>query len=220
MLYSNSEMSNVIQPPTPDENTFSNSGSSKRGWKNIASTVGILLLAPLLAVFITIFVFQSYEVYGQSMETTLQNGDRLIVQKLSKNWSRIRGKEYIPQRYEIVVFDRPTFLSSNGNGDVKHLIKRVIGLPGERVVVSDGNVKVYNQASPDGFNPDKNQEYSKDIITSPGNVDITVGQNEIFVMGDNRTNSLDSRSFGAVSTDYITGIATVRFVPVDNFTNL
>lgn len=71
--------------------------ASRRGWKNIASTMGILLIAPVLAIFITIFVFQSYEVYGMSMETTLQDGDRLIVQKLSKNWSAIRGKEYIPK---------------------------------------------------------------------------------------------------------------------------
>ncbi len=112
-------MNDVTEPPIPDEHTKNSSESTKKGWKSIASTIGILLLAPILAIFITIFVFQSYEVYGQSMETTLQNGDRLIVQKFSKNWSRIRGKEYIPQRYEIVVFDRPLFLGGNGNNDVK-----------------------------------------------------------------------------------------------------
>lgn len=201
----------------PVDNSLSS--SSKRGWKNIASTFGILLIAPLLAVFITIFIFQSYEVYGQSMETTLQNGDRLIVQKLSKNWSKVRGKEYIPKRGEIVVFDKPSSLNTAGD-DVDHLIKRVIGLPGERVVVRDGKFTVYNVEFPDGFDPDLNQEYAKDILTTPGDVDITVGSAEIFVSGDNRTNSLDSRTFGAINVDSVTGIATLRFVPVNNFKRL
>ncbi len=213
-------MNEINEPLIPDEHTKNIGESSKKGWKSIASTIGILLLAPILAIFITVFIFQSYEVYGQSMETTLQNGDRLIVQKFSKNWSRIRGKEYIPQRYEIVVFDRPLFISTNGRDEVDHLIKRVIGLPGDRVVVSDGEVTVYNDENPDGFNPDEGQDYAKDIVTTPDNVDITVGENEIFVLGDNRTNSKDSRSFGAVPNFYLTGTATLRFVPVDNFTSL
>jgi signal peptidase I len=193
--------------------------ASNRGWKNIASTAAILLIAPILAIFITIFVFQSYEVYGMSMETTLQDGDRLIVQKLSKNWSAIRGKEYTPQRYEIVVFDKPSFLS-NSSGDVDHLIKRVIGLPGERVVLRDGKYTIYNLENPAGFDPDKDQEYSKDILNTPGEVDITVGEREIFVSGDNRSNSLDSRNFGAVNTNSVTGIAVIRFIPVNAFRRL
>lgn len=207
------------QPTITSEPTNPMEDASKKGWKSIASTVSILLIAPLLAIFITIFVFQSYEVYGMSMETTLQDGDRLIVQKLSKNWSEIRGKDYIPQRYEIVVFDKPTFLS-NSSGDVDHLIKRVIGLPGERVVARDGKYTIYNQDNPNGFNPDSGQEYAKDILTTPGDVDITVGENEIFVSGDNRTNSLDSRNFGSINVSSITGIATLRFVPVNNFKSL
>lgn len=194
--------------------------SSKRGWKNIASTFSVLLIAPILAVFITMFVFQSYEVYGMSMETTLQDGDRLIVQKLSKNWSFIRGKKYIPQRGEIVVFNKPASLSSTSSDDVEHLIKRVIALPGERVVLHGGRYTVYNAENPNGFNPDKDQEYAEDITTTPGEVDITVGDGEIFVSGDNRMNSLDSRNFGAIAATSVTGVATIRFVPVNSFRNL
>lgn len=193
--------------------------ASKRGWKNIASTGAILLIAPVLAVFITIFVFQSYEVYGMSMETSLQDGDRLIVQKLSKNWSKIRGKVYIPQRGEVVVFDKPASLS-NTSDNVDHLIKRVIGLPGERVVLHDGHYTVYSAEKPEGFDPDQSQDYAKDILSTPGEVDITVGPEEIFVSGDNRTNSLDSRNFGAIPADSVTGIATIRFVPVNAFKNI
>lgn len=210
----------VIVKTMEQDDIHSNSSldAIRSGWKNIGSTLAILIVAPILAVLITIFVFQSYEVYGMSMETTLQNGDRLIVQKLSKNWSRIRGKDYIPQRYEIVVFDKPTFISNST--DVDHLIKRVIGLPGERVVVRNGEVTIYNVDNPNGFNPDDGQEYAKDILSTQGDVDITVGRNEIFVMGDNRSNSLDSRNFGAVNGNFITGIATLRFLPIDNFERL
>lgn len=200
-----------------DNKTLEN--NIKKGWKNIASTAAILLLAPVLAIFITVFVFQSYEVYGQSMETTLHNGDRLIVQKLSKNWSKLRGREYLPQRYEVVVFDKPANLTT-GAEDVKHLIKRVIGLPGERVKVEGGAVTVYNAENPDGFNPDKDREYAKDIIITPGSVDITVGSGEVFVMGDNRTNSSDSRRFGTIRSTTITGIAKLRFIPVNAFLKL
>ncbi len=193
--------------------------SVKNGWKSITSTVSILLIAPILAVFITLFVFQSYEVYGQSMETTLQNGDRLIVQKLAKNWSKIRGKEYIPQRYEVIVFDKPSYIDKT-SGSVDHLIKRVIALPGERVVVRDNIVTIYNKENPDGFKVDGGQDYAKDILNTAGEVDITVGLDEIFVLGDNRGNSLDSRIFGAINVDLITGIASVRFVPVGAFRSL
>ena len=208
-------MKNIFNSSSDDSQRTSGVES---GWKNIASTVAILISAPILAIFLTIFVFQSYEVYGQSMETTLQNGDRLIVEKLSKNWSKVRGKEYIPQRYEVVVFDKPT--SIRNAGAVDHLIKRVIGLPGERVVVRGGSITIYNQDNPDGFNPDESQEYAKDIISTPGDVDLTIADGEVFVSGDNRTNSLDSRNFGAINTDKITGIAKVRFVPVGSFRNL
>jgi signal peptidase I len=205
------------QPMPPAPNPMRE--ASKKGWKNIASTLAIILIAPILAIFITIFVFQSYEVYGMSMETTLQDGDRLIVQKLSKNWSRIRGQEYIPQRHEIVVFDKPSFLSNTSN-DVDHLIKRVIALPGERVVLQNGKYTVYNQENPQGFDPDEGQEYAKDILNTPGEVDITVDQGEIFVSGDNRSNSLDSRNFGSINANTVTGIATIRFVPVNAFRRL
>ncbi len=189
---------------------------TNRGWRNIASTVAILVTAPILAIFITVFVFQSYEVFGLSMRNTLGNGDRLIVQKVSKNWSKIRGRKYVPQRGEIIVFSKPPSLSTTSD-NITHLIKRVIGLPGDRVVVKDGSITIYNATHPDGFDPDAGQEYAKDILTTPGNVDIKVGAGEVFVCGDNRTNSLDSRRFGSISTDTITGVAKIRFAPVGKF---
>jgi len=148
------------------------------------------------------------------MATTLQNGDRLVVNKLPKTIANISGNAYIPKRGDIIVFDRPRQISSSSN--VEHLIKRVIALPGERVTVRGGLVTVYNSTTLDGFNPDENQDYSESISTTPGNIDITVGQDELFVMGDNRSNSTDSRVFGPINSATIVGSAEARFLPTDN----
>lgn len=201
-------MDSINLPKSPDRKE-----AVARGWQSIASTVAILVLAPVLAVFITIFVFQSYEVYGASMENNLASGDRLIVQKLSRNWHKLRGDEYIPQRYEIIIFDKPRFISTGDN--VRHLIKRVIGLPGDRVVVKDGVITVYNAEHPDGYDVDEGQEYAANLAArTTGEADFTVEDGEVFVVGDNRSNSLDSRSFGPISIDSITGSALFRFLPL------
>ncbi len=181
--------------------------------RGILSTVGLLVAAPFLALFMTAHIFQPYQVDGQSMETTLQNGDRLIVYKLPVTLSNLMNDNYVPNRWDVIVFDKPKQL--NAPDSTKHLIKRVIGLPGERIVVSDGIVTIFNQEKPEGFNPDSGKEYSNDIVSTSGKVDITIGQNEIFVLGDNRDNSSDSRVFGSIPTNIVVGRATSRFLPVN-----
>ncbi len=185
---------------------------------SILGTFALLIAAPLFALFLTAHVFQPYEVDGSSMETSLQNGDRLIVYKLPKTMANLSDSHIKLQRLDILVFDRPQELSAAR--DTTHLIKRVIGLPGDRVVIDDGLVTIYNNENPDGFNPDEGQDYAKDIITTPGKVDITVGLHEYYVLGDNRTNSSDSRVFGSVSDKLIVGRAYIRFIPVDNMKRL
>lgn len=198
------------QPPVNDQNK---KHLMAKGFKNISGTLGLLIAAPLLALFITAHIFQPYQVDGMSMETTLQNSDRLIVYKLPKTISNLTGSGYMPKRWEVIVFDKPKSL--NAPESTKHLIKRVIGLPGERIVVSEGRVTIYSQSSPDGFDPDNGREYSNSIVSTNGDVDITVGQNEVFVLGDNRGNSSDSRVFGAIPTNIIVGKATARFIPIN-----
>ena len=105
----------------------------KDGWRNVVSTIAILVIAPMVAVLLTAFIFQSYEVSGPSMETTLNNNDRLIVWKMPRTWSRITGHAYVPKRGDIIIFDQ----TGLPDGE-KQLIKRVIGLPGDRVVVQNG----------------------------------------------------------------------------------
>jgi len=184
----------------------------KDNWRNIVSTVAVLLIAPLFALFLITFVFQSYLVDGPSMETTLQNKDRLIVWKVPRTWARITGHPYIPQRGDVVVFTEPQ-LESFGQKASKQLIKRVIALPGERVVVKDGTLTVFNQEHPDGFQPDENDTENSIADTTPGALDITVPDNHVFVAGDNRTNSLDSRAFGPIAVDNIVGKLAARFLP-------
>lgn len=169
-----------------------------------------------MALVLTAFVFQSYEVDGPSMETTLQNQDRLIVYKLPKTWARIWGNDYLPKRSEIIVFTRHTGDEFTGQAD-KQLIKRVIGVPGDRVVIKGGKVTVFNNGHPGGYNPDEDQAYSESIKATTGNVDITVDEGEVFVLGDNRDNSLDSRVFGPVSLDDISGELVLRIYPFNKF---
>lgn len=196
-------------PSQPDNQEKAN--QTARNIRSIVSTVALFLAAPLLALVLILFVIQSYEVDGPSMEQTLHNKDLLIVTKVPKTVARITGKPYIPPRGQIIIFSR----DEGGAGQSRQLVKRVIALPGERVSVKDGTVTVYNQANPEGFRPDKDKEYSKTITNTPGNVDLTVQPGEVFVLGDNRTNSLDSRYFGPVNANDIVGKLGVRIFPLN-----
>jgi signal peptidase I len=207
-------------PQTPNRTQPSADPSPERkheGWKSVVSTLLIIIAAPLIAFALTAFVFQSYEVEGDSMEQTLQSGDRLIVLKTGKSWSRLRSKHYMPKRGDIVVFEKSDSVSAHDETE-RQLIKRVIGLPGDRVVVQDGKITVFNDEFPEGFNPDSNQPFSENIAkTTPGRVDIPVPEGEIFVCGDNRSNSLDSRSFGTIATSDVVGVLSLRIYPFSKF---
>ncbi len=200
------------EQPEHESPTGHMNSSSHDGLKSVLSTILLLALAPLIAWMLVLFVFQSYEVDGPSMQTTLFNHDRLIVLKLPRTWAKITNKAYIPNRGDIIIFNRHG-ATNYEDGTDKQLIKRVIGLPGDRVVVKDDVVTVYNQQHPDGFNPDKTLPYGSVIENTPGTVDITVPNNEIFVLGDNRTNSLDSRYFGTVPAKDIVGKLGLRIYP-------
>ncbi len=209
-----------VQPPVepiqnePEILVGGTEDPKKEGWKSVISTVLILVAAPVVALLLINFVFQSYEVDGPSMETTLQNHDRLIVDKVPRTMARITRKNYIPKRGDIVIFVKKG-LFEFGSSQEKQLIKRVIGLPGDRIVVANDKITLYNKEHPNGYNPDSGTSYTSAIKTTPGSVDLTVPDGEVFVCGDNRTNSLDSRYFGTVPSSDIVGKLSFRIFPIN-----
>lgn len=184
------------------------------GWKDLFQTIGILITALVVALLMITFVFRSYQVDGPSMESTLQNADKLIIWKVPRTWAYITHHDYIPGRGDVIVFNQ-SGLSQFGQSDSKQLIKRVIGLPGERIVVSNGVYTVYNKQNPKGFEPDKTLPYGKGIKITSGSIDVTLGDSQLFVSGDNRPDSLDSRSFGPINADQIVGKLILRVFPLN-----
>jgi signal peptidase I len=204
------------QRPEP-EPTFQ-AALSKDGLRSVGSAILLMAGALVIAFSIAAFIIQSYQVDGQSMETTLQNNDRLIVNKLPRTLSRITNHAYIPHRGDIIIFNQSGLFDNSGTQE-KQLIKRVIGLPGERVVVKNGQITIYNTAHPNGLNPDTAGLYHIDAASTSGNVDITLDGNQIFVCGDNRPNSEDSRFFGPVEADNIVGKLVLRIFPTNKAEN-
>lgn len=184
-------------------------------WGEMISTAVAVVAALGLAVCLIAFVFQSYQVDGPSMETTLENNDRLIVWKVPRTWARITGHAYIPKRGDVVIFNQDN-LAEFGQTNVRQLVKRVVGLPGDRVVIRDGHITIYDKQHTDGFDPDKALPYGKEhtFPTTSGNIDITLSSGQIFVCGDNRTDSLDSRAFGPVSLSHVVGKLVLRIYPL------
>lgn len=185
-----------------------------QGWRSALTTIIVLVAAPLFALVLTIYVFQTYQVEGPSMEPTLQPADRLIVWKMPRTWAKITGNAYLPPRGDVVVFTEPE-LEQFGQESTKQLIKRIIALPGERVKVHGGTVTVYNDQRPNGFRPDAELAYGSSIGTTPGELDVMIPKDHVYVLGDNRVNSLDSRSFGPVHADNIIGDLAARVLPLD-----
>ena len=160
-------------------------------------------IAIAIAIGLQQFVFQSYQVFGRSMEPTLSEGDYLIISKVGPSWSSIRGASYQPERGDIVV------LEANNT----RLIKRIIGLGGDTVRVAGGELTVTNEENPQGFDPYEN---ALSTIPTSGDIQVRVPEGEVFVVGDNREggNSLDSRNqLGTIPVEDIIGSLWMRLWP-------
>ena len=180
--------------------------------KDALSLIGFAMVVVLGTVILNTFVFRSYNVVGSSMEGTLSPDDRIIVNRLPVTIAHLQNRPFQPQRGQIVVFTNPKMGSSDNE---QYLIKRVIAFAGERVLIEDGTITVFNEDNPNGFDPDIYSNGGPKADTS-GSHDITVPENEIFVAGDNRagTNSYDSRNgLGTVPLYEVIGPASVRIFP-------
>jgi len=178
-----------------------------------ALSILIFVAAVILGtMLINSFVFRSFNVIGPSMQPTMVTGDRLIVDRLPITWAQLQNKQYVPERGQTIVFDNPRYTA--GLED-EYIVKRVIGLPGERVVVENGQLRVFNNQNPAGFDPDTTHN---DTPASPisGVTDTIVPNGSIFVMGDNRIGSFsnDSRSgLGMIPLFDIIGPVSLRVWP-------
>lgn len=167
--------------------------------KNVLSFVWeiskIVIIALVIVIPIRYLIFQPFFVKGQSMEPNFENGDYLIIDELSFKFRD-------PQRGEVVVFKYPQ------NPSQKY-IKRIIGLPGETIEVKDGKVAISNQEEEvldeSGYLPEN--------VFTPGEVKISLEENEYFVLGDNRISSSDSRRWGTLSGNNIIGRVFFRAWP-------
>lgn len=174
--------------------------------------IGAIIIA---ATLINQFVFQSYYVDGTSMTPTLQNNDRLIIDKVERTSAMLRGQPYIPKRGQVVVLDS-SLVDQYGRNE--QLIKRVIGLPGETVIIgNDGIVTIKNSAHPDGFNVNEALGLKLDPTYIDTPIAVKVPERQVFVMGDNRGpgGSFDSRAFGPVDTNKVQGRLLARIFPLN-----
>lgn len=191
-----------------------NRSNKLRDISNLALFIAAVVVGTLL---VNTFVFRSYSVVGVSMEDTLHNGERIIVNRMPSTWSQINNTDYSPKRGQIIVFSNPRQTSNTRDDKTHYLVKRVIAFGGERVVVKDGQIRVYNDEYPDGFDPDQD---IKDTPRSPisGEIDLVVPQKTVFVVGDHRDghNSSDSRNgLGTVPIYDIIGPVALRWWPIN-----
>lgn len=164
----------------------------------------------IIVLSVGTYVIQLNTVNGYSMETTFQDGQRVTVNKWPVTFARLNGHTYTPKRGDVVIA-YPNFgtnLSADQVNDDETIIKRVIGLPGERVVIDQDEITIYNKEYPDGFDPQANTSWQQSVITdtSQDQIDITLGIDQVFLCGDNRPVSIDSRYNGPVTTSQIVGV--------------
>jgi len=159
----------------------------------------VVIVAVATVFVIRTFLIQPFLVSGASMDPTFSTGNYLIIDEVTYQFRE-------PKRGEVIVFKYPNNLST-------YYIKRIIGLPGEKVVIQQGKVAIFNQEFPNGLA--LQEDYLLPGRLTSGNLTKILSNTEYFVLGDNRNYSYDSRSWGPLDEKYIIGIARLRLLPIN-----
>lgn len=169
----------------------------------------IIIVALVIIIPIRYFIFQPFIVSGSSMEPNFYNGEYLVIDEISYQFGS-------PKRGDVVVLRYP-------KDPDQYFIKRVIGIPGEKIEIENGSVKIMNDQHPSGFElkeeylPVENITYPHDPNIVGGKKVLSLGENEYFVMGDNRLASSDSRDWGVLKRDQMIGKVFLRALPLSDF---
>lgn len=189
--------SNSTTTDTESNSVRSDNHHPKKKESAIVEIVRFSLIALIIVLPIRLFVAQPFIVSGASMQHTFESGEYLIVDQLSYHFEE-------PERGDVVIFRYPKDPS-------KFFIKRIIGLPGDVIEIEGSGVTITNTDHPDGVLLE--ESYIKTMKPNPATSE-TLGDEEYFVMGDNRDASSDSRSWGILQRDNIVGKAFVRLFPL------
>jgi signal peptidase I len=183
-----------------DDRDDDSDGKSRRHWRRtILEWLGVIAGGIAIALLVEAFLIQAFWIPSPSMEPTLDVGDRVLVNKLSYKFHDVH-------RGDVVVFERPPGASTGEDGEIKDLIKRVIAIGGDTIEAREGNVYVNGEPIDENYlEPGTPTDHLPPTEIPPGHV---------FVMGDNRTNSEDSRVFGPIDEDDIVGRAFIRVLPI------
>lgn len=164
----------------------------------LLEVIRIVIIALAIIIPVRYFLVQPFYVKGASMEPNFEDHEYLIIDELSYRFSG-------PKRGDIVVFRYPY-------DPGQFFIKRIIGLPTERVEIRNGMIKIFNAEHPNGFI--LTEDYLGSGVTTPGERLTILGTDDFFVLGDNRRASFDSKDFGSVQRRAIIGRAWLRGWPI------
>jgi len=167
----------------------------------IFELVKIIVISLMIIIPIRYFLIQPFYVKGASMEPSFYDHEYLIINEISYRFTD-------PRRGDVIVFKYP-------RNPQEYFIKRVIGLPGEKIQIKDGSVHIYSIDNPLGIVLDEPYLLSGTKTYGLSKETVSLGENEYFVLGDNRNSSKDSRSFGPVKRSFIIGRVLLRGWPFD-----
>ena len=208
--FSNSASNAVMSPAIPEDPRSDETGPTKKGgWRGVARFALTIVAIIAAAFLLRMFVFQSYEIPSGSMEDTIMPGDLVFAEKVTTYFAA-------PEKGAVITFEDPETIGDPDPSDRRILIKRVIATGGQTIDLIDGDVYV------DGVKLDEPYTDGKPTypLNTPGSAGIEypylIPAGHLWMMGDNRTSSQDSRYFGAVPVSYVQGHALFIYWPLSD----